>query len=127
MKSKAVLDTWRETFNGERPHEALDMRCPAEVYTRSLRAYSGKIDDLNYPGMRQLRVTNAGCINLRGHWIFISGALAGWSIGLESISDTIWNVWFGRLRLGQIDNRTMSFKSAEPTPLRSGQSAQEAA
>jgi transposase InsO family protein len=126
-EEQAVLDTWRATFNGERPHEALDMRCPAEVYTRSLRAYSGQIDDLNYPGMRQLRVTNVGCINLRGQWIFISGALAGWSIGLEAISQTTSNVWFGRLRLGQIDNQTMSFKSAEPTPLRSGHRAQEAA
>jgi hypothetical protein len=126
-EEQAVLDTWRETFNKERPHEALDMRCPAEVYTRSGRAYSGQLDDLNYPGMRPLRVTSAGCINLREQWIFISGALAGWSIGLETISREIWNVWFGRLRLGQIDSRTMSFKTAEPTSPPSGQSAQEAA
>lgn len=126
-EEQAVLDTWRETFNEERPHEALGMRCPTEVYTRSPRAYNGPIDDLNYPGMRPLRVTNAGCINLREQWIFISSALAGWSIGLEAISEAIWNVWFGRMRLGQIDTQTMSFKSAEPTPLRSGQSAQEAA
>jgi transposase InsO family protein len=126
-EEQAVLDTWRETFNGERPHEALDMRCPAEVYKRSVRAYSGHIDDLNYSGMRQLRVTNTGCINLRGQWIFISGALAGWSIGLEAISETICNVWFGRLRLGQIDSPTMSFKSAGAIPLRSSQTAQKAA
>lgn len=126
-EEQAVLDTWRKTFNEERPHEALSMRCPAEVYARSPRTFSGQIDDLNYPGMRPLRVTNAGCINLREQWIFISGALAGWSIGLEAISETIWNVWFGRLRIGQIDGQTMSFKSADPTSLPSGQSTQEAA
>lgn len=126
-EEQAVLDTWRKTFNEERPHEALHMRCPAEVYTRSPRTYRDEIDDLEYAGMRALRVTNAGCISLRGHWIFISGALAGWSIGLEATSQRNWDVWFGRLRLGQIDNQTMSFKGADPTPLSAGQSAQEAA
>lgn len=126
-EEQAVLDMWRETFNTERPHEALGMRCPSEAYTRSPRSFRGQIDDLDYQGMRALRVTTAGCINLRAQWIFISAALAGWSIGLEAISETIWNVWFGRLCLGQIDSRTMSFKSAGPTPLRSGQTAQEAA
>ena len=123
----AVLDTWRETFNRERPHEALGMRCPAEVYTRSTRAFTGQVEDLNYPGMRHLRVTNAGCITLRSQWIFISGALAGWSVGLEPITETLWDVWFGRLRLGQINTQTMSFKNAELAAMPATRSAQQAA
>jgi putative transposase len=126
-EEQAVLDTWRETFNRERPHEALGMRCPAELYTRSSRAFRGQVDDLDYQGLRPLRVTNAGCITLRGQWIFISGALAGWSVGLEPMTEALWNVWFGRLRLGQIDTMTMSFKSSEPATMRTAATDQQAA
>ena len=32
---QAALDLWRQEFNRERPHEALGMKCPAEVYQHS--------------------------------------------------------------------------------------------
>ena len=126
-EEQAVLDAWRETFNRERPHEALGMRCPAELYTRAPRAFSRPVQDLDYPGLRHLRVTNAGCIILREQWIFISGALAGWSVGLEPMTETLWNVWFGRLCLGQIDTQTMSFKSTESAAIQTAATAQQAA
>jgi hypothetical protein len=37
-----------EVFNNQRPHEALDMKCPAEVYQSSQRVYSG-LPDVDYP------------------------------------------------------------------------------
>jgi hypothetical protein len=36
-----TLDLWRQEFNYERPHEALGMRCPAEIYQNSNRKYGG--------------------------------------------------------------------------------------
>ena len=125
-EEQAVLDTWRDTFNKERPHEALGMRCPAEVYTHSTCPHNG-VDDLCYPGMRVRRVTNVGCIILRKQWIFVSTALAGWSVGLEPADNTRWNVWFGRLRVGQIDMQTASFKSAEPMTIEPTGTAEKAA
>ena len=35
-------------FNNERPHEALDMKCPAELYAPSPRPYDG-LPELDYP------------------------------------------------------------------------------
>jgi hypothetical protein len=35
-------------FNNERPHEALDMKCPAEVYQPCTRPYTG-LPDIDYP------------------------------------------------------------------------------
>jgi hypothetical protein len=35
-------------FNNERPHEALGMKCPAEVYQPSPRVYQG-LPDIDYP------------------------------------------------------------------------------
>lgn len=37
----AKFDDFIEVFNQERPHEALDMKCPAEVYQPSTRVCKG--------------------------------------------------------------------------------------
>ena len=39
LEDQASFDEWRRTFNQERPHEASDMKCPAEVYRPSEHKY----------------------------------------------------------------------------------------
>ena len=48
LQQQAKFDTFVREFNDERPHEALDMKCPAEVYKPSIRPYRG-IGELSYP------------------------------------------------------------------------------
>jgi putative transposase len=48
LQQRARFDAFLQRFNGERPHEALDMKVPAEVYTRSPRPYVG-LPHLEYP------------------------------------------------------------------------------
>jgi putative transposase len=48
LQQQARFDDFMEVFNGERPHEALDMKCPAEVYQPSPRPYTG-LPDIDYP------------------------------------------------------------------------------
>jgi transposase InsO family protein len=48
LQQQARFDAFMHEFNAERPHEAIDMRCPAELYTASARPYSG-LPDLTYP------------------------------------------------------------------------------
>ena len=115
-EQQAGFDEWRRTFNHERPHEALAMKCPAEVYTKSERKYEGTPEDLKYERMESRRVAKQGCISWGAHWVFISGALAGWSVGLEPNQEDKWNVWFGRLLLGQLEERTLSFQRVDRTP-----------
>jgi putative transposase len=112
-EQQASLDLWRCTFNHERPHEALAMKCPGEIYTSSPRRYT-PITDLSYEKMRRLKVSRVGAIRWHKHQIFLSTALSGWSVGLEPGSDGNWAVWFGRLCLGQIDAETLTFQSAQP-------------
>jgi len=113
-EQQAGFDEWRKTFNQERPHEALAMKCPAQVYSKSDRKYEGTPDNLEYKGMDSRKVAKWGSISWGSHWIFISGALGGWSVGLEPCSEAKHNVWFGRLLLGQLEERTLSFVRAEP-------------
>jgi transposase InsO family protein len=109
-------DLWRRTFNYERPHEALGMRCPGELYTASKRKYEGTPQDLEYPQMCTRRVNPTGSISIDGQSLFLSTSLAGWSVGLKPITQDLMEVWFGRLLLGQIDLRTSNFIRADICP-----------
>ncbi len=109
VDQQAAMDVWRKTFNEERPHEALGMRCPGDLYARSDRRYEGTPDDLEYPGMVSRRVHRAGYIVWQQQQIWLSHALAGWSVGLQRREHSKWDVWFGRVLLGQFDAATMSF------------------
>jgi transposase InsO family protein len=113
VEQQAGFDEWRKTFNQERPHEALGMKCPAEVYCKSQRPYEGTPQDLEYDGMASRKVAKWGSISWEHHNVFISGALTGWSVGLEPCQEGRHNVWFGRLLLGQLEERTLSFERAE--------------
>jgi transposase InsO family protein len=118
QSAQAVLEEWRQTFNQERPHEALGMRCPAECYQSSAQAYAGTPPDLSYPaGLESRKVSRCGMISWGGQWVFISEALAGWSVGLEPCAPGRWHVWFGRLLVGELDESTSGFtRAAAPSP-----------
>lgn len=110
---QAFLDEWRQEYNEQRPHEALGMRTPAELFGKSETPYHGAPEDLDDGSMRRLKVHPNGAISWKGHWIFISGALVGWSIGLEPAGDAKHHLWFGRLLLGQLDENAFAFIPAQ--------------
>ena len=116
-----ALDLWRQEFNHERPHEALGMKCPSEVYQPSARGYRGTPEDVEYPGMESRKVGGHGRIGYRGRPLFIGTSLAGWSVGLKHVANGELEVWFGRLLLGWIDPATESFQRAASRPLEAGQ------
>lgn len=109
---QSELEEWRRIFNEERPHEALGMRRPAEVYCRSNRVYTGTPEDVEYPKMLSRRVMSHGKIAWNGLRVFISTSLGGWSVGLERCGPDQWNVWFGRVLLGHLEESSGSFVRA---------------
>ena len=48
LQQQARFDAFIDRFNQERPHQALGMKVPADLYTRSPRPYRG-LGDLDYP------------------------------------------------------------------------------
>ena len=118
---QAALDVWRQEFNYERPHEALGMKCPAQVYSRSTRHYEGSPEDLEYPDLASRKVSTDGDIQWEASTYFIGTSLAGWSVGLKALADETFEVWFGRLLLGWMDPATESFQRADIRPLEAGQ------
>jgi transposase InsO family protein len=103
LQQQARFDAFRQEFNAERPHEALAMKCPNEVYVASSRSYEG-LPELAYPFHdRELMVTACGRICLHRKKINISTVLAGQRLGIKEVDDGIWIVSFMRYDLGYID------------------------
>jgi transposase InsO family protein len=103
LQQQDRFNTFVHEFNTERPHEALAMRCPAEVYSPSNRPYDG-LPDLAYPFHdRDVLVTACGRICMHRKKINISTVLAGQMLGIKEVDDGIWIVSFMRYDLGYID------------------------
>jgi putative transposase len=106
---QASFDVWRQQFNEERPHEALAMRCPAELYTGRSRPWPGTPQELDYEGSMTRRVQGYGSIRYEGEAIFLSKALARWDVGLRPRADGNLDVFFARLLLGRIEPQSAAF------------------
>jgi putative transposase len=115
-RDQDAFDMWRHEFNTVRPHQALGMRCPEEVYEPSTRPFEGVPDRLDYGGMETRRVDTNGIIGFRRERIFLSQSLAGWEVGLTTMDEGLVEVRFAHLRLGYIEERTASFQPAAGTP-----------
>ena len=103
LQQQARFDDFVQEFNTERPHEALAMKCPAEIYSASSRPYSG-LPDLTYPlHDRDVLVTACGRICMHRKRVNISTVLAGQRLGIKEVDDGIWIVSFMHYDLGFID------------------------
>jgi transposase InsO family protein len=103
LQQQARFDAFLQEFNTERPHEALAMRCPAEIYAPSPRPYRG-LPDLAYPlHDREIVVTCCGRLCLHRKKINISTVLAGQTLGIKEVDDGIWLASFMHYDLGYFD------------------------
>jgi transposase InsO family protein len=103
MQQQGRFDAFVQEFNTERPHEALGMKYPTELYTASPRRYDG-LPELSYPFHdRDVLVTACGRLCLHGKKINISTALAGQRLGIKEVDDGIWLVSFMHYDLGYFD------------------------
>jgi putative transposase len=107
----AHLRIWQAYYNGERPHEALGMRTPNELWQPSPREMPRVLAELEYPSWYEVRrVRGDGSIKLRGGFVYLSEALVGERVGLEMVDDSIYAVQIGPLTLATInrENRLLS-------------------
>ena len=113
LQQQGRFDDFTEEYNTERPHQALNMRTPAELYRPSKRPYQG-LGDLNYPMHdRTLTVTQCGRICMGRHKVNLSKALAGQNVGIKQVEDKIWLVSFMEYDLGFFDHETGRLSSVD--------------
>jgi putative transposase len=100
---QATLDAWREDFNTQRPHQALDQRCPAELYTRSSRPYVETGVAWDYPIDHQARRVRAdGYISWQDNKLYLTEALAGETVALARRDDGDWVIRFRQFDVARV-------------------------
>jgi len=103
LQQQATFDRFVQEFNHERPHEALDMKCPADLYLPATRQYHG-LPELDYPlHDRTVVVTDCGRLCLHRKKINISTVFSGQKLGIREVEDGIWLVTFMHYDLGYVD------------------------
>jgi len=103
-KQQAAFDSFRQEFNHERPHEALGQHFPDELYVPSPRPYPLILPEMIYPDDMQVRWVKAqGDISWKGHHVYLTDTLAGELVGLRQINEDLWDIYFGPIRLAQLD------------------------
>jgi len=103
---QTAFDRFRQEYNWERPHEALEMKTPAELYISSSRSYPSRLLEPCYCGEWDVRnVGPCGTMRWRNAKIFVGKVLAGEAIGIEPIADGQWKLWFFAYPLGIFDER----------------------
>jgi len=111
LQQQEKFDNFIDEFNTQRPHQALDMKYPNELYRYSPRPYKG-IQELRYPFHdRTVTVTNCGRICFKKKKINLSRVFGGQDVGVKEINDGIWLVTFMDYDLGYFD---LDAKKIEP-------------
>ncbi|WP_298506311.1 IS481 family transposase [uncultured Maribacter sp.] len=106
------LNHFVKQYNNIRPHEALDMKTPADIHDFSSRPFPEKIPDFQYDSKYKiLKVTMSGAIRWKSYyWVYVSAALKGKYVAIEDIGNGIWRVFFRNVFLGFFDQRNLRNK-----------------
>lgn len=114
-KQQRRFNKFRKCFNEERPHEGLGQKTPASIYRPSPRPYTGKVKEPEYAsGMETRKVQTRGEFYWKGGAIFLSETLRGETIGLEETSAERWQIRYGDVVLGTLDDRTKEIVPERP-------------
>lgn len=101
------LDRFRHLMNDVRPHEALGQATPASHYTPSPRLMPSVLRSPEYPeNMRVRRLDDKGAFYYGGKKQLltarVSSLIAYEPVGLETIEEDLYRLWYGPLELGRI-------------------------
>ena len=117
LQQQEKFDTFRGDFNQNRPHEALKMKTPSEIYRPSQKFYPTVLPEPDYPLHDYTkRVSQCGSVVLKNRQrIFLTESLGGELVGLREEDDGIWRVSFMDFDLGFCDEQTNKFTPSLPS------------
>ena len=116
LSQQEQFDIFKKEFNFERPHEALKMKTPSELYKSSSLSYPEIIPDIDYSDMELVcKVSKCGsaCFPRLLGRISIGLPLAGQRIGAKRIDDKLWELCFMDYKLGFVDEESLKFTAGK--------------
>jgi len=112
LQQQEKFDRFIDCYNQERPHQAIGMHYPGEIYQRSAREYHG-LTELEYPFHdRTVAVTMCGRVCFGSRKINLSTVFAGQNVGVKEVEEKVWLISFMQYDLGFFDHETTRFESA---------------
>lgn len=113
LAQQEKLDRFREEFNQERPHEALGMKTPAEVYQKSSRPHPRSLPEIIYQGHDHVvTVSDCGRVRLpRKGNVHLSAVLQRQPVALTQLESGLWKINFMEHELGFFDEETYRFNA----------------
>ena len=113
LQQQGKFNDFVETFNKERPHQALKMDTPAEHYEPSERPYEG-LQDIEYPFHdKTVTVTTCGRICIKRKKINLSQVFAGQNVGIKQVDEKLWLASFMQYDLGYFDEEAARIEPIE--------------
>src|SRR5690242_1823018 len=107
-QQQRALDHFRQQYNEVRPHEALQMRTPAEVYQPSPRSFPELVPELQYPSSMEVRrVKHHGYFRWQQADVFLTEVLWGEPVGLLPIDDRYLTIYFGPYAIARFDSHQL--------------------
>lgn len=115
------FDLFVKEFNEVRPHEALGMKSPAEIYRPSERRFPERLPSPEYPAHFDVRlVSRNGGVKWNGRWLYVGHSLTEELVGLEEVDDGVWSVFFTNQLIGRFDERDLRLTGTLGTHHRCG-------
>ena len=115
LEQQEVFDRFVRVFNEERPHEALNMSCPAHVYRPSAWRPTTLAPELTYPlHDLSIRANAEGKITIPRVGRFTTGgALRGQLLGVRELEKARWLVSYADQNLGVYDAVKSRFEAID--------------
>lgn len=111
-RQQQAFDDFRQSFNHERPHEALGMNPPAILYKPSDTPLPAKVPTPRYPAHFERKlVYGTGELTVEGHRVFVGHVFSGHELGLEPVGFRTWRLHFCHLVLATYDANARRFTS----------------
>jgi len=106
------LNHFVKQYNNVRPHEALDMKTPADIHNFSTRPFPERIPNFEYDTKYKiLKVTESGAVRWKSYyWVYVSAALKGKHVAIEELGNGIWKVFYRNVFLGYFNEKKIRDK-----------------
>lgn len=99
------FDLWRPMYNGERPHEALNLAVPVSRYRMSTREFSDVLPPIEYGPDDQVRkVQSKGEIFFRNRTFVVGKAFHGYPVAVRpTLTDGLFDVFFCAQKVAHVN------------------------
>jgi len=101
-----AFDRWREVYNFERPHQALDQDVPASHYRPSARSLPERLPAVDYDEGEIVRrvTTTKAYLSFKGHLWRVPHAFCGERVALRPLNTNgQYGIYFGAHQIAKID------------------------